>query len=353
MSAPEPVSPETRALVLPRPLPLGCGLSLGGVRIAYRTWGRPSDTAIVVCHALTGSADVDRWWPGLLGPGRALDPERDFIVASNVLGSCYGTTGPADDPGDGCGRWGATFPRITVRDMVRAQRRLLDALGVRRVELVLGGSLGGMQALEWAAMDARVEAAAVLAAPARHSPWAIALNEAQRAAIAADPRWCGGAYPPDRPPVDGLAAARMLAMCTYRAPEGLGARFAAGDGDGRGGVQGWLRHHGRALVERFDAASYVTLTRAMDAHDVGRGRGGVAAALAAIRVPVLVVAIDSDRLYPAEEVGALAAALPEGRLETLCSPHGHDAFLIEDAEVDGLLRGFRARRPAPAVRLAS
>lgn len=353
MSAPEPASPDTRTLVLPRPLPLDCGLSLGDVRIAYRTWGRPTDAAVVVCHALTGSADVDRWWPDLLGPGRALDPDRDFVVSSNVLGSCYGTTGPADDPGDGGGRWGATFPRITVRDMVRAQRRLLDALGVRRVELVLGGSLGGMQALEWAATDPRVETAAVLAAPARHSPWAIALNEAQRAAIAADPRWCGGAYSPDRPPTRGLAAARMLAMCSYRSPEGLAARFDRELAGAEPRVVDWLRHHGRALVERFDAGSYVALTRAMDTHDVGRDRGGVATALAAIRVPVLVVAVDSDLLYPAAEVAELAAALAEGELETLRSPHGHDAFLIEGAEVAEKVRRFRDRRAARPVRLAS
>ncbi len=337
MSTRPTVSPDTRTLTLSEPLPLDGGDALDPVRLAFRTWGRPCERAVLVCHALTGSADVDRWWPGLLGRGRALDPERDFVVAANVLGSCYGSTGPAD----AAGPRGSSFPALTVRDLVRAQQRLLDALGVRHVELVVGGSLGGMQALEWAAMDPRVEAAAVLAAPARHSPWAVALGEAQRAAIAADPLWQDGDYPPESPPARGLAAARMIAMCSYRSPEGLARRFGESRGGATGGVVGWLHHHGRALVERFEASSYVVLGRAMDAHDVGRGRGGVASALAAIRVPVLVMAIDSDMLYPADEVAELASLLPAGRLEILRSPHGHDAFLIEADEVEAMLRRFR------------
>jgi homoserine O-acetyltransferase len=337
-------------------LELESGAGLPDARLAFRTWGRlaaTADNAVVACHALTGSADVDAWWPGLLGPGRSLDPERDFIVCSNLLGSCCGSTGPAS-PRPGGGRWGADFPTVTVRDAVRAQRRLLDHLGVRSIRLVVGGSLGGMQALEWALGDPRVEAAAVIAAPARHSAWAIALSEAQRAAIAADPRWLGGCYDPASPPSDGLAAARMMAMCTYRSPRGLDERFKRRTrSDGELEVLSWLRHHGAALVARFDAACYVALTRMMDGHDVGRGRGGVEAALGSLAVPVLAVAVDSDGLYPPAELLEIAELAPLGELGWLRSPHGHDAFLIESADLDELLRSFRRRAAAVGRRLAS
>jgi homoserine O-acetyltransferase len=317
------------------------------VTVAYRTWGRlgaRGDNAVLVCHALTGSADVERWWGALLGPGRALDPDRDFVVCSNVLGSCYGTTGPTSPRPGGPGRWGGDFPAVTVRDMVRLQAALLDALGVRRLRLVLGGSLGGMQVLEWALLfPQRVGAIAPIAVSAHHSAWCIALSEAQRQAIYADPRWLGGAYPPGHEPAAGLAVARQIAMCTYRSRASLEARFSRDEG-GTGGfaVVDWLHHHGRALVDRFDANSYVTLTRAMDTHDVGRGRGGWREALGTVRVPALVISIDSDVLYPPVEQEELAAALPAGRLVTLSSPHGHDAFLIEGEATNALVAGFRA-----------
>jgi homoserine O-acetyltransferase len=327
------------------------------VSVALRTWGRLSPTAsnaVVVCHALTGSPDVDLWWPDLLGPGRSLDPDRDFIVCCNILGSCYGSTGPASPrPGTGK-RWGGDFPPVTVADAVRAQRRALDALGVRGIRLVVGGSLGGMQALEWVLQDSRVAAAAVIAAPARHSAWCIAQSEAQRAAIAADPRWRGGRFDPRNPPVDGLAAARKMAMCSYRTPRSFGDRFGRRRApDGGFEVESWLRHHGQALVDRFDAASYVQLTRTMDSHDVGRGRGGIERALGSIEVPVLAVAIDSDGLYPPDEQLEIAELAPLGELATLRSPHGHDAFLIEAADLDRKIRAFRGRASAFRRRLAS
>ncbi len=337
----------TRYLELPGPFALESGGGLPSLTVAFRTWGhldRDGGNAVLVCHALTGSPDLERWWSPLLGPGRALDPAHDFVVCSNVLGSCYGTTGPASERPDGAGRWGGAFPDVGVRDLVRVQASLLDALGVRRLRLVLGGSLGGMQVLEWAAMfPERVDAIAPMAVSARHSAWCIAFSEAQRQAIFADPRWRGGSYPAHDPPEAGLAVARQIAMCSYRSRESLERRFSREPGgDGRFAVEGWLGHHGRALVERFDAASYVTLTRAMDTHDVGRGRGGVREALARLRVPALVVSIDSDVLYPPPEQRELAEALPESRLVTLRSPHGHDAFLIEGDAVNGLLAAFRA-----------
>ena len=314
--------------------------------VAYRTWGRldaRGDNAVLVCHALTGSADVDRWWGALLGPGRALDPDHDFVVCSNVLGGCYGTTGPTSPRPGGRGRWGGDFPAVSVRDIVRVQAALLEALGVRRLRLVVGGSLGGMQVLEWALLfPERVEAIAPIAVSARHSAWCIGLSEAQRQAIYADPRWRGGRYPEGDGPEAGLAIARQIAMCTYRSRASLEARFSRSEDEAGGfAVAGWLRHHGRALVDRFDANTYVTLTKAMDTHDVGRGRGGWKEALAAVRVPTLVVSIDSDVLYPPVEQEELAAALPAGRLATLRSPHGHDAFLIEGEATNALVARFR------------
>jgi homoserine O-acetyltransferase len=342
-------SPETRFLDLPGERLLESGETLPGVRVAFRTWGRldaHGTNGVAVCHALTGSADADDWWSGMFGPGRALDPDRDFIVCQNILGSCYGTTGPAS-PVPGTDRWyGPDFPGVTVRDMVALQAEVLDRLGVRRVAMVIGGSLGGMQALEWAAMyPDRVSAAVPIATSAAHSAWCIAWSEAQRQAIRADPDWKEGRYSRDRGPEAGLAAARMVAMCTYRTRESFQARFGRrfqGD-DGLFAVESYLRYQGRKLVRRFDANTYVTLTRAMDSHDLGRGRGGVGEALAGIRAATLVVAIDSDVLYPPVEQRELASGIPGARLATLHSPDGHDGFLIQTEELGGMVREFRDR----------
>jgi homoserine O-acetyltransferase len=349
------VSLETRYQRLRGPVALDSGAVLPEVTVAYRTWGRlsPEGTnAVLVCHALTGSADVDRWWSPLLGPGRALDPDRDFVVCSNVLGGCYGTTGPASPRPDTGRRWGGSFPDVSIRDIVRVQAALLETLGVRRLRLVVGGSLGGMQVLEWTLLfPDRVEAIAPLAVSARHSAWCIALSEAQRQAVYADPRWRGGHYPGDDPPEAGLAAARAIAMCTYRSRASFEARFGRrGAPAGPFAVESWLHHHGRALVDRFDANTYVTLTRAMDTHDVGRGRGGWRAALATVAAPALVVSIDTDVLYPPVEQEELAAALPAARLATLVSPHGHDAFLVEAEATNALVAEFRARAATAPVR---
>lgn len=356
-------APETRLFPLSA-FTLESGVVLEQVTIAYRTWGElaPSrDNAVVVCHALTGSADVDSWWGDLLGAGRALDPSRDFVVASNVLGSCYGTTGPASLRREGGERWGASFPAVTIRDLVRLQGELLAALGVERIRLVVGGSLGGMQALEWALLfPERVETVAALATNAAHSAWQVAWSEAQRLAIAADPRFRGGAYPVDDPPTGGLAAARAMAMVSYRARAGLEERFARRrEADGRFAVARWLARHGERLVDRFDANCYLTLTRAMDTHDLARGRGALASVLGSVRAPVLVGTIPSDVLYPPDEQLALARLLRHGDLATIASPHGHDAFLIESSQVDAALRRFRVRtgtageRPAVSRRRAA
>ncbi len=353
------ISPETRFLALDRPFELESGERLAGVEIAYRTWGELAagrDNAVVVCHALTGSADVDRWWGRLLGPGRALDPTRDFIVAANALGSCYGTTGPASqrpDAGPGVeARWGPDFPAITIRDQVRLTRTLVDRLGVERIRLVVGGSLGGLQALEWALLDAeRVAAIASISAAARHSAWAIALSDLGRRALALDPKLHGGRYPDADPPAAGLALARAIAMASYRSRASFERRFGrARRLDGRFEVESWLAHQGERLVERFDANAYLTLLDAMDSHDVARGRGELAHVLAGVRIPALVVASTTDVLYPPEEQAELAALLPAAELLVLRSADGHDAFLTEAAAVGRRLADFRSRlveAPAP------
>jgi homoserine O-acetyltransferase len=342
------VSPETRTLELPGPLALELGGTLPQLRVAYRTWGaldRDGGNAVVVCHALTGSADADLWWTRMFGPGRALDPERDFVVCSNILGSCYGTTGPTSiDPASGAPYHGA-FPAITVRDMVRVQHALVTALGVRRVRLAIGGSLGGMQVLEWGLLYPElVESLAFIASTARHSAWCIGLSEAQRQAIYADPRWRDGRYDASEPPHAGLAAARMMAMLSYRSQPSFEERFGRRpQTEELFAVESYLRYQGQQLVDRFDPATYVTLTRAMDQHDVSRGRGDFDDVVRGIRQPMLVVSIDSDVLYWPWEQREVASLAPNARLAILDSPHGHDAFLIDVDRVSDLVADFRGR----------
>jgi homoserine O-acetyltransferase len=344
------MSPETRFLDLPGEFALELGGALPALRIGYRSWGTldaAGSNAVVVCHALTGSADADLWWTRMFGPGRALDPEKDFIVCSNILGSCYGTTGPTSvDPATGA-PWFGTFPAITVRDMVRAQHALAIALGVRRVRMVIGGSLGGMQALEWGfSYPALVESVVFVASTARHSAWCIGLSEAQRQAIYADPRWKGGRYDAAAPPADGLAAARMMAMLSYRSQPSFEERFARRQQEeDLYAVESYLRYQGQQLVERFDPATYVTLTRAMDTHDVSRGRGDFEDVLRSLAQPTLVVSIDSDVLYWPWEQREVAALAPNARLAVMDSPHGHDAFLIDVDRLSDMVSGFRGRPP--------
>ncbi|HET7824468.1 MAG TPA: homoserine O-acetyltransferase [Anaeromyxobacter sp.] len=347
------LSPETRYLDLPGARALELGGTLPGVRVGYRTWGTldaAGSNAVVVCHALTGSADADLWWTRMFGPGRALDPEKDFIVCSNILGSCYGTTGPLSiDPARG-EPWLGAFPAITVRDMVRVQHALGEALGVRRVRMVIGGSLGGMQALEWALLyPSLVESVAFVASTARHSAWCIGLSEAQRQAIYADPRWKGGRYDPADPPAAGLAAARMMAMLSYRSQPSFEMRFARrAQTEELFAIESYLRYQGRQLVDRFDAATYVALTRAMDTHDVARGRGDFDDVLRSVKQPMLVVSIDSDVLYWPWEQREVAALAPNAQLAVMDSPHGHDAFLIDVDRLSDMVTDFRGRPRARA-----
>jgi homoserine O-acetyltransferase len=328
---------------LPGTFTLESGAVLDGVRVAYQTWGTPSSTVILVCHALTGSADAADWWPGLFGPGKVLDPDRSYVVSMNVLGGCNGTTGPTSRrPGNGT--YGPDFPAITIRDMVHVQAKALEHLGVEHLELVIGGSMGGMQALEWAALyPERVGAIVPIGVGASQSPWCVALSEAQRSAIVNDPRYRNGRYRAHRRPDAGLATARQIAMCTYRSPESFGDRFPRGGRIDGFAVQSYLRYQGEKIVRRFDPNTYLALITAMDTHDIGRDRGGTAAALSNITAPAFVVAISSDLLYPVAEVTGLAGGLGDAELAILDSPHGHDAFLIETGRLNDLVTDWISR----------
>jgi homoserine O-acetyltransferase len=309
--------------------------------LGYRVFG---DTAaasrngwILVFHALTGGPDLDAWWGPLLGRGGPLDTSRNAVIAANLPGSCYGSTGPADFNG-------TPFPALTPEDMARVHLPLLDYLGVDRLSLVTGGSLGGMVALTWGTMSPiPVDRLVVFAAPAATSAQAIAWNAAQRMAIEADSRWLGGHFGPGAGPVDGLAAARAIAMITYRSSVEFTERFgrASTRHGARYDVEHYLRRQGEKLVERFDARSYVALMAAMDAHDLGDL--ALAGARTSERVREVVgVGIDTDILYRPNEVrswvSAYRAAGVNARYEEISSPYGHDAFLIEWEQVGRLLR---------------
>ncbi len=356
------IAAETQYLRVPGDFVLESGEVLQDVDIAYRTWGdkaNAAERAILICHALTGSADVEAWWPNIIGDGRPFDPARDFIVCANILGSCYGTTGPASCKPGTENRYRADFPRVSVRDMVELERTLLDELGVDYLELVTGPSLGGMQALEWAAMyPDRVGSVVPIGVGGQHSAWCIGVSEAQRAAIAADPNWRDGYYSDDAPPEQGLAAARMMAVCTYRSWDSFNERFGRDQRDDEQyQVQSYLRHQGNKINQRFDANTYVTLTHAMHTHDLARGRGELTEVLGSILQPVLVVSVNSDALYPPAEQRFLADHLPNAQYEILDCPHGHDGFLIETDTLGAMIAEFRAARatavPARAVSAGS
>ena len=354
-------------LRLDRPVRLEVGDQLPEVTVAYETWGRLNarrDNAVLVLHALTGDSHVvglpgpghptPGWWNELVGPGRTLDTDEWFVVAPNVLGGCQGTTGPSSTAPDGR-PWGSRFPRITIRDQVEAEVLLADALGIQRWASVLGGSMGGMRALEWAAAyPDRVNTLLLLAVGAYATAEQIGLQSTQIHAIRADGRFNGGDYydaAPGEGPHLGLGAARRIAHLSYRTEDEMAQRFgrAAQEGEdplrgGRYAIESYLDHHAAKLAQRFDANSYVVLTEAMNHHDVGRGRGGVAEALSRVTAPTVVGGIDSDRLYPPYLQEELAALIPGADGPHLVrSPYGHDAFLIESDQVADLVKRTLAR----------
>ena len=341
-----------------RPFALEGGGRIDDVVLAYETWGTlhaDGSNGVLVCHALTGDSHAagtigpghgqDGWWDDLIGPGKPVDTDRWFVVCANVLGGCQGSTGPSSFvPGTGR-RYGASFPQVTIRDMVRAQRRLADRLGVGAWVTVVGGSMGGMQVLEWGAMfPDRVRSLIPIATCAAASPQQIGWSSVQRLAIAHDPRWRGGDYydaPSGEGPWAGLALARQISQITYRTTEVFDVRFwrehynirQEFDNWGRYQVESYIDHHGQKLVRRFDDNSFLVLSKAMDLHDIGRGRGGVSAALGRLTVPVLTASITSDILYPpyqqAEIHAGIKAAGGDCEYHVIDSPQGHDGFLLE------------------------
>lgn len=355
-------------------LRLESGLLLPELTIAYEMWGTldaDGGNAVLVEHALTGDSHVvgesgpdhssAGWWEGLIGPGAPLDTDKLFVVSTNVLGGCRGTTGPSSPAPDGRA-WGSRFPRISIRDQVRAEALIADRLGVTRWRAVLGGSMGGMRAVEWAAtFPTRVETAIVIAATGVASAEQIAWASVQNQAIRTDPNWADGDYyGTGTAPTAGMSIAREIAQITYRCEPELADRFgnrvqsrtetavhgARDRGEGRDlyAIESYLHHHGDKLVARFDAGSFIVLNEAMSSHDIGAGRGGMAAALADFTGSLVVVSVDSDRLYPPEQSQALVDARPGARHEQLSSPHGHDSFLIEREQVGGIIRAALSGR---------
>jgi homoserine O-acetyltransferase/O-succinyltransferase len=365
--AERPASPVAR-FGPDQPLPLDAGVSLSPFQVAYQTYGTlnaDKSNAVLICHALSGDQHVASvnpvtakpgWWELMVGPGLPIDTDRYFVICSNVLGGCMGTTGPASiDPKTGK-PYGLDLPVITVRDMVRAQAMLVDRLGIDQLLCVLGGSMGGMQVLQWAAsFPERVFAAVPIACAARHSSQNIAFHEVGRQAVMADPDWCGGKYSElGKNPRKGLAVARMAAHITYMSDEALHRKFGRQlqdrtkltfgfDADFQ--VESYLRYQGTAFVGRFDANSYLYMTRAMDYFDVALDYGGVLAnAFRGTKTRFCVVSFTSDWLFPTPEnrtiVHALNAAAANVSFVEIETDRGHDSFLLDEPEMFATISGF-------------
>ena len=341
-------------------LTLDSGATLPDVTVSFQKWGTPNsarDNVVLALHALTGNSHVtgpadDRfsmtgWWDGLVGPGCAVDTDEWCVVAPNAIGGCYGSTGPASDAPDGK-PWGSRFPRLTVRDLVRSEAIAFASLGITSFAAVAGGSMGGARALEWTVTyPDRVRSALILAIGARASADQIGTQPTQIAAIKADPDWQGGDYyGTGRAPMTGMGVARRVAHLSYRSDRELDERFEnhpQGDEnplvDGRYSVASYLEHQAEKLKSRFDPGAYVQLSEVLNNHDVGRGRGGVTAALNACPVPTIIGGIDSDRLYPLYQQEELARELGScvGGLRVVRSDAGHDGFLTEKEPVAELL----------------
>ncbi len=357
--------------------PLDCGKVLDEIEIMYETYGMPNEdrsNVVLICHALTGGANVagssdysqeiiekspmldavngklGGWWKTIIGPGKLFDTSKYFILSSNILGSCYGSSGPASiNPVTGK-KYGNTFPQVTVRDMVRAQKRLIDHLGIDQLAMAIGGSLGGMQVLEWAVMFPDVVRSIVpVATSARHSDWSISLNHIARQAILNDPVWDNGNYTDQ--PYKGLSLARKIGMISYRTDLNFNNRFNNNRSVKEGDVfdkknifetESYLDHHGNKLGHRFDANTFLTLSHAMDLHDLSRDRGSLKEALGSITCPAVCIGIDSDILYPAHEQKAIANSIQNSIYCEIESEIGHDAFLIEFEQITKIVKPLLA-----------
>ena len=371
MTEPPPtLQDQHRTLALNVPLALEGRQTLDAVTIAYQTWGKLNEdrsNAILICHALTGDQFVTGthpvtgkpgWWRYLVGPDKPVDTNRYFVICSNILGGCMGTTGPASVNPQTNEIYGLDFPVLTIRDMVHAQEQLISALGIEKLLAVVGGSMGGMQVLEWAAtFPDRLHAAAPIATTARHSPQNIAFHEVGRQAVMADPNWRNGQYyKQEQSPAKGLAVARMAAHITYLSEAALNRKFGRDlqnrdaitfgfDADFQ--VESYLRHQGMTFVDRFDANAYLYITRAMDYFDLSaRTNGRLAEAFRHGSVKFLLVSFTSDWLYPTSEsraiVRALHAASKDVSFLEIDSDKGHDAFLLPEPEFLAVMDGFIA-----------
>ena len=355
----------------PNPMVLESGARLGPVTVAYETWGRLNegrDNAILVAHAFSGDShaagrypgetenDKPGWWDFLIGPGKGIDTDRYFVVCANILGSCMGTTGPSSlNPATGR-PYGLSFPMVTIRDMVRAQKELIDHLGITRLLSVIGGSVGGMQVLRWCVDYPEMLVSAIpLATTTRHSAQAIAFNEVARQAIMADPAWQGGDYYGGPGPAHGLAVARMIGHVTYLSDEAMREKFGrrlhrsalSFDLTGDFQVESYLHHQGRKFVDRFDANSLLYITKAADYFDLQRGDGCLLINEALAEVSFLVISFTSDWLYPTYQSREIVSALKKnGGDVSFCeieAQWGHDAFLVPNKRLDGLISGFLDR----------
>ncbi len=326
-----------------KPFPLEAGGTLPGVEIAYHTYGTLNaerDNVIWVCHALTANSDVEEWWPGMVGPGKLLDTEKYFIVCANILGSCYGSTGPMSVNPETGRPWYRSFPLMTFRDVVEGHELVRRHLGIRKIRMVIGGSIGGQQALEYCIMyPDLIERLAFLASSVQYAPWGIAFNQSMRLAIEAD-----ATFFEDRPGGGdkGLRAARSLALLSYRNDTIYNKTQQDEDDDKLTGFRAisYQNYQGDKLVRRFDAYTYYHLLNLSDTHNVGRGRGGKEAALRRVKARVLAIGISSDLLFPTYEQKYLAEHVAHGTYREIDSLYGHDGFLIETEKLTGIIRPF-------------
>jgi len=325
-----------------QPLQLESGAVLPRVEIAYHTYGElnaAGDNVIWVCHALTANSDAADWWSGLFGDGKPLDPNKHFIVCANILGSSYGSSGPLTENPETGKPYYSSFPQITIRDMVKAHQLLQSHLGVKQIQLGIGGSMGGYQLMEWAIADQSLfKNLCLLVTSAKASAWEIAIHEAQRLAIEADATWQSDSLDAGR---NGLRAARGIGMLTYRNYEA----FKQTQEDEEEKLDGfkassYIQYQGEKLAKRFNAQSYHLLTKSMDSHNLGRARNSVEEALGMIKANTLVIGVDSDILCPITEQLFIAKHIPNSRLEVISSPFGHDGFLVETDTVSSLLEEF-------------
>lgn len=338
--------PGDRLFVKIGDLNLESGEVLRDITIAYQSWGKLNaarDNAILVNHALTGWSDVNSWWPSMVGPDLPFDTNKYFVVCPNVIGGCQGSTGPASLAANGK-RYGSHFPSLTIRDMVAAEVAFSDAIAIKKYRLAVGPSLGGMRSLEWAVQfPDRVSAICTIGSSAVATGDQIGTSSIQIRAIKSDTHFYGGDYyEKSAGPIEGLGIARRIAHLTYRTEMEMDVRFGRqlqGDETGRFAVESYLDHQAEKLAKRFDANTYIVLTEAMNSHDIGRDRGGVAAALAGIHVPMVAVSIDSDRLFPQRLQAEIAELAPASApLVIISSPFGHDGFLVEVEAVGNVVR---------------